>query len=69
MSTEPAKSGVEVDAEEVRIMGSKSLLLRTLVAAASAKTGGFGLPSFVPKWRAREDSNLCLWFRSDVVTA
>jgi site-specific DNA recombinase len=45
------------------------VLLRTLVAAASAKTAGFGLPSFVPKWRAREDSNLCLWFRSDVVTA
>src|ERR1700680_3577314 len=49
---------VEVDAKEIRIMGSKSELLRTLVAAASAKTAGFGVPSFVPKWRAREDSNL-----------
>jgi hypothetical protein len=29
---------VEVDAKEVRIMGSKSVLLRTLVAASSAKT-------------------------------
>ncbi len=42
---------VEVDAKEVRIMGSKSVLLRALVAASSAKTAGFGLPSFVPKWR------------------
>jgi hypothetical protein len=48
---------VEVDAKEVRIMGSKSELLRTLVAASSAKTAGFGVPSFVPKWRARGDSN------------
>jgi hypothetical protein len=48
---------VEVDAKEVRIMGSKSVLLRTLVAASSAKTAGFGAPSFVPKWRARRDSN------------
>ena len=28
---------VEVDAKEIRIMGSKSVLLRTLVAASSAK--------------------------------
>jgi site-specific DNA recombinase len=49
---------VEVDKKEVRIMGSKSVLLRTLVAASSAKTAGFGVPSFVPKWRARKDSNL-----------
>jgi site-specific DNA recombinase len=49
---------VEVDAKELRIMGSKSELLRTLVAASSAKTAGFGVPSFVPKWRARKDSNL-----------
>jgi site-specific DNA recombinase len=40
---------VEVDAKEVRIMGSKSVLLRTLVAAASAKTAGFGVPSFVAR--------------------
>jgi hypothetical protein len=37
-------SRVEVDAKEVRIMGSKSVLLRTLVAASSAKTAGFGVP-------------------------
>ena len=48
---------VEVDAKELRIMGSKSELLRTLVAASSAKTAGFGVPSSVPKWRARRDSN------------
>jgi hypothetical protein len=48
---------VEVDAQELRIMGSKSELLRTLVAASSAKTAGFGVPSSVPKWRARRDSN------------
>jgi site-specific DNA recombinase len=48
---------VGVDAKEVRIMGSKSVLLRTLVAASSAKTAGFGVPSSVPKWRARRDSN------------
>jgi site-specific DNA recombinase len=45
---------VEVDAKEVRIMGSKSVLLCTLVAASSAKTAGFGVPSgpiFVPRDR------------------
>ncbi|WP_179733056.1 MULTISPECIES: recombinase family protein [unclassified Bradyrhizobium] len=49
---------VEVDAKEVRIMGSKSVLLCTLVAASGAKTAGFGVPSFVPKWRTRHDSNV-----------
>jgi site-specific DNA recombinase len=48
---------VEVDTQELRIMGSKSELLRTLVAASGAKTAGFGVPSSVPKWRARRDSN------------
>jgi len=43
---------VEVDQKELRIMGSKSVLLRTLVAASSAKTAGFGVPSSVPNWRA-----------------
>jgi hypothetical protein len=50
---------VEVDQKELRIIGSKSVLLRTLVAAESAKTAGFGVPSSVPKWRARGDSNSC----------
>ena len=49
---------VEVDAKEVRIMGAKSVILRALVAASSAKTAGFGVPSFVPKWRTRHDSNV-----------
>lgn len=48
---------IEVDAKEVRIMGSKSVLLRTLFAGSSEKSAGFGVPSFVPKWRARRDSN------------
>jgi site-specific DNA recombinase len=48
---------IEVDAKEVRIMGSKIVLLRTLVAASTAKSAGFGVFSFVPKWRARRDSN------------
>jgi len=48
---------IEVDAKEVRITGSKSALLRTLVGVSSAKKEGFGVPSFVPKWRARRDSN------------
>jgi site-specific DNA recombinase len=48
---------VEVDQKELRIMGSKSVLLRTLVTASSAKTAGFGVPSFVPKWRPPCDSN------------
>jgi len=50
---------VEVDQKELRITGSKSVLLRILVAAESAKTAGFGVPSSVPKWRARGDSNYC----------
>ena len=37
---------VEVDAKEVRIMGSKSELLRTLVAILSAKNGGFWCAQF-----------------------
>jgi 5-enolpyruvylshikimate-3-phosphate synthase len=35
-----------VDTKEVRIMGSKSVSLRALVAASSAKKAGFGVPSF-----------------------
>jgi hypothetical protein len=38
---------VEVDAKEVRIVGSKSVLLRTLAAVSSAKMAGFGVPSSV----------------------
>lgn len=49
---------VEVADDEVRIMGSKSELLRTLVAASSGKSAAFGVQSSVLKWRARKDSNL-----------
>ena len=52
---------VEVDAKEVRIMGAKSVRLRTLVAASSAKSAGLGVSSFVPKRRAPvdEDGHYC----------
>jgi hypothetical protein len=43
---------VEVDETEARIMGSRSELLRTLVAAASGgKSAAFGVHSSVLKWR------------------
>ncbi|WP_369720370.1 hypothetical protein AB8Z38_24760 [Bradyrhizobium sp. LLZ17] len=35
---------VEVDAKEVRIMGTKSVLQRALIAASSAKTAGLECP-------------------------
>ncbi len=47
---------VEVDRGEVRIMGSKSNLLRVLAANGVATAAG-GVPSFVPKWRTGWDSN------------
>ena len=49
---------VEVADKEVRIMGSKSELLRTLVAASAGKCGVVGVQSSVLKWRTRQDSNL-----------
>ena len=49
---------VEVADKEVRIMGSKSELLRTLVAASSGKSAAFGVHSSVLKWRTRHDSNV-----------
>ena len=49
---------LEVAEGEVRIMGSKSELLRTLVAASSVETAAFGVHSSVLKWRTRQDSNL-----------
>ena len=47
---------VEVADKEVRIMGSKSELLRTLVAAPGGKSAALGVQSSVLKWRARKDS-------------
>ncbi|GAB1717648.1 MAG: Recombinase [Nitrobacter sp.] len=49
---------VEVADTEVRIMGSKPELLRTLVAASSVKSAAFGVHSSVLKWRTRHDSNV-----------
>ena len=54
----PFAQRVEVDARDVRIMAAKSELPHTLVAVSGAKSTSFGVSSFVPKWRARQDSNL-----------
>ncbi len=47
-----------VDPTEIRILGSKTELLRTLVAAAGVESAAAGVRSFIPKWRAQQDSNL-----------
>ncbi|WP_309761161.1 recombinase family protein [Agrobacterium pusense] len=49
---------VEVADDEVRIMGSKSELLQSLVAASSGKSAASVVRSSVLKWRTRQDSNL-----------
>ena len=51
---------VEVADTEVRIMGSKSELLRTLVAASRGKSAAFGVHSSVLKWRATSEQNWAL---------
>jgi site-specific DNA recombinase len=48
---------VEVADGEVRIMGSRSNLLRALAAAGGVNPVTAGVPSFVPKWRRGWDSN------------
>ena len=48
---------VEVADEEVRIMGSKGDLLRTLAAASGAKSATPGVRSSVLKWRRRSPRN------------
>ncbi len=50
---------VEVAEREVRIIGTKYDLLRTLTAASGAKTPAPGVRSSVPKWRPVGDSNPC----------
>lgn len=50
---------VEVAEGEVRIIGSKSNLLRTLAAASGARPATFAVRSSVPKWRPVRDSNPC----------
>ena len=49
---------VEAADTEVRTMGSKSELVRTLVAASGGKSGAVGAQSSVLKWRSRHDSNV-----------
>ena len=48
-----------VDPSEIRILGTKTELLRTLVAAAGVESAAGGVRSFIPKWRALGDSNPC----------
>jgi hypothetical protein len=54
-------SGLRALSMVVRQGGVKRMLLRTLVAASSAKTASFGMPSFEPKWRTTvdEDGHYC----------
>lgn len=42
---------------EIRLMGNKSDLLRALAAASSTGAAANGVRGFIPKWRARRDSN------------
>ncbi len=58
---------VEVNDGEVRIIGLKSDLLRTLAAAGAAGTLPGAVPSFVPRWRRRRDSNPRYPFRSMLI--
>ena len=48
---------IEVSDREVRIMGSKNILLRVLAASNSAETAANGVRIYVPGWRAGWDSN------------
>jgi hypothetical protein len=48
---------VEVGDREVRIMGSKSDLLRTLAAISGVKSAATGVRSSVLGWRSRRDTN------------
>ena len=49
---------VEVGNGEVRIMGPKTELRRTRVAASGVGGATIGVRGLEPKWRARKDSNL-----------
>jgi site-specific DNA recombinase len=46
---------VEVDDEEIRIIGRRTALERLVMGGGAAPAG---VPSFVRKWRARGDSNV-----------
>jgi site-specific DNA recombinase len=55
---------VEVADGEVRIMGSKNDLLRTLAAASGVRPATPGVRSSVLNWRSRRDSNPRYGFRA-----
>ncbi|MDP3745618.1 MAG: recombinase family protein [Phenylobacterium sp.] len=57
---------VEVADSEVRIMGSKSQLLRTLVASQSVPPAMGGVPTSVLKWRRGWDSHVSNTFSSKI---
>lgn len=46
-----------VDASEFRIMGSKTELLRTLIASAGVGSAELRVRSFVPEWRPTLDDS------------
>jgi site-specific DNA recombinase len=46
---------VEVDDTEIRIHGRRTVLERLVMGGCAAPTA---VPSFVRKWRTRQDSNL-----------
>jgi site-specific DNA recombinase len=46
-----------VSPREIRVLDTKTELLRTLVAAAGVASAAAGVRSFIPKWRPGGDSN------------
>ena len=50
---------VEVADKEVSIMGSKTVLLKTLAAATGGLPATGGVPASVLKWRPQGESNPC----------
>ncbi|WP_297514345.1 hypothetical protein [uncultured Caulobacter sp.] len=47
-----------ISTSEMRIMGNRTDLLRTLAASAGEHAAVLGVRSFRPKWRTRHDSNV-----------
>jgi site-specific DNA recombinase len=47
-----------ISKHEIKIMGNRTDLLRTLAASAGEHSAVLGVRSFKPKWRARNDSNV-----------
>jgi hypothetical protein len=46
-----------VDSSEIRILGTKTELLRTLVAAAGVESAAAGVRRFIPKWCTGQDED------------